>query len=262
MSMYFYEQNRLSENNYFYFQFAKDFSFPLHLHRSFEFIYIRNGQMEIQVGNKKYLLQKNKAAFILPGQLHAYTTQEHSEGFLCIFSTDLVYDFYNYVKGKTAESPIFEFQSDCIEQLIDIDANPFTFKSALYNIVGQFLYNCKLINTTEENLELIEQIISYVQNHFNQQISLKDLSKKLGYHYNYISSYINKSLGTNFRSFVNMFRIDYACKLIEDGQQSFTEIAHQCGFENIRNFNRCFKLIKNCTPSEYANTKRINILDK
>ncbi len=83
--MYFYEQNRSSENNYFYFQFAKDFSFSLHLHRSFEFIYIRNGQMEIQVGNKKYLLQKNKAAFILPGQLHAYTTQEHSEVFYVFF---------------------------------------------------------------------------------------------------------------------------------------------------------------------------------
>lgn len=88
--MYFYEQIRSIGNNYLYFQFDKDFSFPLHLHKSFEFIYVENGNMEIQVGDKTFLLQKNKAALIFPGQLHAYSTKEHSEIF-CVYSQQTLY---------------------------------------------------------------------------------------------------------------------------------------------------------------------------
>lgn len=172
---------------------------------------------------------------------------------MCIFSADFIYDFYNIVKGKATENPTFNFNpNNCIEQLINGNKNSFTVKSALYNIAGQFLNSCTLISSTEDDLELLEHIINYVQENFNKQISLKDLSKKLGYHYNYISSYINKNIGTNFRSLVNMFRIDYACKLLAEGEQTITEISQKCGFENVRSFNRCFKQIQNCTPSKYS----------
>ncbi|MDE6659379.1 MAG: AraC family transcriptional regulator, partial [Eubacterium sp.] len=121
----------------------------------------------------------------------------------------------------------------------------------LYNIAGQFINNCKLTNTTDENLELLEQIISYTQRHFSEQVSLKQLAKKLGYHYNYISSYINENLGTNFRTLVNMFRIDYACELLTKKEHTVTEISQKCGYDNVRSFNRSFKCLQNCTPSEY-----------
>ena len=249
--MYFYEQTRSNEKNYLYCQSDMDFNFPLHLHRSFEFIYVQDGNMNIQIGNQNYLLQKNRAALIFPGQLHAYSTKEYSKSFLCIFSADYIYDFYNSIKGKTAENPTFPFDySNCIEHLVN-HKNSFTVKSALYNIAGQFTNNCKLSDTADENLELLERIINYVQKHFNEQLSLKQLAKKLGYHYNYISSYINENIGTNFRTLVNMFRIDYACELLAKKEYTITEISQKCGFENVRSFNRSFKFSQNCTPSEY-----------
>ena len=251
--MYFYEQIRSNERNYLYCQFDTDFNFPLHLHRSFEFMYVQDGNMNIQIGNKNYSLQKNKAALIFPGQLHAYSTKEYSKSFLCIFSVDYIYDFYNLVKGKTADNPTFLFDSSsCLNQLINSDKNSFTVKSALYNIAGQFRNNCSLTDTADENLELLENIINYVQKHFNEQLSLKQLAKKLGYHYNYISSYINENIGTNFCTLVNMFRIDYACELLTEKKYTVTEISQKCGFENVRSFNRNFKFLHNCTPSEYV----------
>ena len=257
--MYFYEQIRSNERNYLYCQSDTDFNFPLHLHRSFEFIYVQNGNMNIQIGNQNYSLQKNKAALIFPGQLHAYSTKEYSKSFLCIFSADYVYDFYNLIKGKTAENPTFPFDSsDCLNQLINNDKNAFAVKAALYSIAGQFINNCSLMDTADENLELLERIISHIQKHFNEQISLKQLAKKLGYHYNYISSYINENIGTNFRTLVNMFRIDYACELLTKKEHTITEISQKCGFENVRSFNRSFKALQNCTPSEYLKSSENN----
>lgn len=248
--MYFYEQIRSNERNYLYCQSDTNLNFPLHLHRSFEFIYIQDGNMNIQIGKQTFSLQKNEAALIFPGQLHAYATNEYSKSFLCIFSADYVYDFYNLINGKTAENPTFAFEfSNCIEHLKS--NNPFTIKSTLYNIAGQFINNCRLTVTADENLELLERIISHIQKHFNEQISLKQLAKKLGYHYNYISSYINENIGTNFCTLVNMFRIDYACELLTKKKYTVTEISQKCGFENVRSFNRSFKFFQNCTPSEY-----------
>lgn len=252
MKMYFYEQIHSNERNYLYCQYDTDFNFPLHLHRSFEFIYVQEGNMNIQIGNQNYSLQKNKAALIFPGQLHAYSTKKYSKSFLCIFSAYYVYDFYNLVKGKTSENPTFRFDSsDCLEQLISNDKNSFIVKSVLYNIAGQFISNCNLTDTDDKDLETLERIISYIQKHFKEQISLKQLAKKLSYHYNYISSYINENIGTNFRTLVNMFRIDYACELLAEKEYTITEISQKCGFENVRSFNRSFKCIQNCTPSEY-----------
>ena len=207
--------------------------------------------MNIQIGNQIHTLEKNKAALIFPGQLHAGFTKEHSKSFLCIFSADYIYDFYHLIKEKTAENPTFPFYaSNFIEKLTN-NNNSFAIKSVLYNIAEQFINNCELTNTTDENLELLERIISYTQRHFNEKISLKQLAKKLGYHYNYISSYINENLGTNFRTLVNMFRIDYACELLAEKEYTVTEISQKCGFENVRSFNRSFKCLQNCTPSEY-----------
>lgn len=250
--MYFYEQKRSNERNYLYCQFDEDFNFPLHLHNSFEFIYIQDGGMNVQIGSENYMLQKSKAALIFPGQLHAFSTPTHSKSFICIFSADYVYDFYNVIKGKISDNPTFYFEPlNCIEQLSGNTKNSFEIKSALYSIAGQFMSSCSLVKASNDDLELLQNIINYVQENFKEHITLKELSKKLGYHYNYISSYINKSIGTNFRTLVNMFRVDYACKLLAERQYTITEISQKCGFENVRNFNRCFKQIQNCTPKEY-----------
>lgn len=249
--MYFYEQERSNERNYLYCQFDTDFNFPLHMHKSFEFVCVQDGEMQIQIGNRNYSLQKNTATLILPGQLHAYSTAKASKNFLCIFSVDYIYDFYDLIKGKYSENPVFAFESPQYIEKLASCKNPFIVKSVLYDIAGQFINNCNLTDAADDNLELLEKIISYVQKHFQEHITLKQLAKKLGYHYNYISSYINENIGTNFCTFVNMFRIDHACALLSKKEYPVTEIAHQCGFENTRSFNRCFKLMQNCTPSEY-----------
>ena len=249
--MYFYEQIHSNERNYLYCQSNTNFSFPLHLHRSFEFIYVQDGTMNIQIGNQNYSLQKNKAALIFPGQLHAGFTKDHSKSFLCIFSADYIYDFYNLIKGKTAKNPTFPFHSSTFIEQLTSDNNSFVIKSILYNIAGQFINSCSLTDTEDEDFELLGNIINYIQKQFSEQISLKQLAKKLGYHYNYISSYINENIGTNFRTLVNMFRIDYACELLAKKEYTITEISQKCGFENVRSFNRSFKFSQNCTPSEY-----------
>ncbi len=46
-------------------------------------------------------------------------------------------------------------------------------------------------------------------------------------------------------------RLGHASRLLIDTTQSIAEVAYNCGFNNISNFNRLFKKKKGCTPKEF-----------
>ncbi len=47
------------------------------------------------------------------------------------------------------------------------------------------------------------------------------------------------------------YRLERACSLLVHTTQSVTDIALECGFENISYFIRKFREEKGCTPKEY-----------
>ena len=53
--------------------------------------------------------------------------------------------------------------------------------------------------------------------------------------------------------YLNKKRIEYAEKLLVDPELSITEVALQSGFSSLSAFIRMFKLIKDCTPTEFRN---------
>ena len=60
--------------------------------------------------------------------------------------------------------------------------------------------------------------------------------KTIGYDYSYLSSFFNKNFDMDFASFVNKYRIQFACELLKDTNDDVTQIAMKCGFSTIRNF--------------------------
>jgi AraC-like DNA-binding protein len=45
-------------------------------------------------------------------------------------------------------------------------------------------------------------------------------------------------------------RLGHASRMLIETTQTISEIAYDCGFNNISNFNRIFKKKKHCTPKE------------
>lgn len=257
--MFHYERHRSDKAEYLYHQFDTDLSFPPHFHRSLEFVYVEEGEMELQIGGRRHVLrgEGENAALILPAQLHTYSTTRHSKSYLCVFSGDFVYDFYSGVIGKFAPSPVFRLESPNIIALLNTPSvNRYRIKEALYSIVGQFSSQCALENTGDGEANLLERAVSFVQEHFCEPITLKDLSGALGYHYNYLSAYLGEQLGMNFSSFVNLYRVDYACDLLRQNNLPITQIAYRCGFETIRSFNRNFQKVKKTTPQQFRKSLR------
>lgn len=62
----------------------------------------------------------------------------------------------------------------------------------------------------------------------------------------------------DFASFVNKYRIQFACELLKNSDEDVTQIAMKCGFSTIRNFNRVFKNETGQMPKDYRSANNSN----
>ena len=56
-----------------------------------------------------------------------------------------------------------------------------------------------------------------------------------------------------FYKYLNTRRIAYSEKLLLDPQINVTEVAIRSGFNSISAFMRMFKIVRNCTPTQFRN---------
>jgi len=78
----------------------------------------------------------------------------------------------------------------------------------------------------------------------------------IGYEYYYLSRNFKKITGTNFRDLLNQYRIESAKSMLLDNHVkalNITDIAHKCGFQCLRTFNRVFKIYTGIEPRQFQN---------
>lgn len=87
------------------------------------------------------------------------------------------------------------------------------------------------------------------------ELTLVDLSGRLGVHSNYLSQVINEMEGVNFYDYINLLRVEEFKRLAlvpENQKYTLLALAFECGFNSKSAFNRCFKKATDISPSEYV----------
>lgn len=256
--MLLYEKERSKGEQYLYHQFDTDLNFPLHMHRSFEYVYVEDGELQITLDGREFTIHAGEIAVIAPNRLHSYRTPVRSSSYLCVFSLDYCYDLYTFMLDKETQTPVFRLEDPgVIAQLSAPDNNLFCIKSALYAVAGQFL-SCRTFRRRESGGDsaLPETVIGWLQQHFREPISLKDLAAYTGYHYNYLSAWLHRQMNIGFSALVNEYRVDLASDLLKQTDLPVIEIAGRCGFETVRTFNRSFLRLRGITPTEFRKDRQ------
>ncbi|WP_296635673.1 AraC family transcriptional regulator [Polaribacter sp.] len=105
------------------------------------------------------------------------------------------------------------------------------------------------------------KVQSYIFKNFNQDISLVQAANIAHMNPSAFSRYFKHINRKTFTKYVSEIRIGYACKLLIENKFNISEICYESGFKNISNFNRQFKIIMKCTPSEYLKNYKTQLLD-
>lgn len=83
-------------------------------------------------------------------------------------------------------------------------------------------------------------------------LSLENLAQMLSITPHQLSEFMNERLGTNFRNYINSYRIEEAKKiLVTESDKNILAICYDVGFNSKSTFNQCFKKYTNKTPSEF-----------
>jgi AraC-like DNA-binding protein len=104
---------------------------------------------------------------------------------------------------------------------------------------------------TEANRKRIEMVHRYVRQNLAGEINQAEASRLVGLTPPAFSRFFRRATGQTFVGFVNILRINEVCRTISEGNECITNIAMNCGYNNIANFNRQFLALKGMNPSQY-----------
>lgn len=96
-------------------------------------------------------------------------------------------------------------------------------------------------------------ICNYIDLHFTDKITLEEVADMAGFSKYHFARLFKEFTSHSFYQYVTQRRIQYASRLLLYPHLSITEIAMDCGFTNLSTFTRMFKIIKQCSPTEYRN---------
>ena len=243
----------------------ENIGFLAHWHKEIELIYVRSGSCRLSITDINFTAHAGDLAVCESGQIH-YSDSHHMDNSLdfIIFDTSIL--------GPLFENPHFAHPlvtkeelkryglSSRLTSLIDTvseeleERKPY-YQEIVISSLKTFWFLLKRCHPRAEASSVpdnrrtrmladFQSLLSYLEDHYADNITLEYAAASM----NFSTGYFSK---INFVTYLNLVRIEHAVHQLRSTQQKFTDIALNCGFNNIRTFNRVFKEITGCTPSEF-----------
>lgn len=139
----------------------------------------------------------------------------------------------------------------------------FTLLNLLCNATAyEYLSSEGFINSfNQKDTNNLKQVYEYIFKNFDEPIQLKEVAEIARMNPAAFSRFFKKIHKKTFTRYLNEIRIGYACKLLIEEKHKIIAVCFDCGFTNISNFNRQFKLIRGMTPTQFQKFYKNNHLN-
>jgi len=99
--------------------------------------------------------------------------------------------------------------------------------------------------------QIVDEIDQCIKSYNDEALTLRRLSRKLGYSEFYTTRKFKEISGMAFREYLRQRKLAFALKEVRDNQKSLLDIAFDYGFSSHEAFTRAFKQMYGVAPSEY-----------
>lgn len=253
-------------------------SFLWHWHPEIELTWIISGEIEYHVNEQTYFLKEGEGLFGNSSTLHSGFMKDGQEcSYLSItFHPRFLYGYENsilqtkYVDFITTNELWASLQLDkntswhkeilqdmqTIYELSNVLPNDFELQvHLLLTKIWQrlYLYFTSLPeNETKsvQHLQRLREIISYIQGHYDQDISLDDVASSVNICKSECCRFFKKHMNMTIFDYILLLRIQNSIPLLKRFD-SVTEVASMVGFSSPSYYTQIFKRYMKCTPREY-----------
>lgn len=165
------------------------------------------------------------------------------------------------INGGAPYREVFTIQFQYAKELLHLE-NIEQVCDWFHDVVHQFLEQVQG-NHNEKMLKSVQQALTYINQHFPEEITLESVANEVHLSPNYFSNIFKKTTGFTFIEYLTNLRIDKAKLLLMDLNCTIYQIASEIGYSTPRYFSRVFKTNTGMTPSEFRNTLLVtNISDR
>lgn len=234
-----------------------------HIHQFSELVFVMDGVLDAVIDGKEYSIHPGEIAVITPFQMHGFSSKDTAKFYMCVFTNNCVPNyhvdvefFHNRENSVFVATDAIKVQiAEMLEEIhhplsVSDDVVPRKIKALFYSVFSEFVTDNKAVLSNKKN-NVLSSIFLYINEHYKEKITLKTVSKALGYNPKYLSQCLSALPDMSFPTILNSLRIDHAKNLLLNSDFKIIDIAYECGFENEQSFHRTFLKLSGMTPGKY-----------
>jgi len=252
-------------------------NYSLHWHNAVEIIMPMEGGYHVTAGKNSYPLAAGDILIIPAGELHALEAPLEGVRLILLFELSLLSQLHHFPNLLPLLSSPLYFAAQKNDLFYE------TQKKLLLDIYGEYMKNdsfsefriysfiLQLLaeigrNHIRQNTELptfsphkqleymnkFNIVFQYINTHYTEPITLEQAAGVACFSKYHFSRLFKQYTGTTFYDYLTLRRIRRAEELLSSSRYSIIDVALASGFSSTASFNRAFKKLKNCTPTEYC----------
>ncbi len=249
-----------------------------HIHDTIELIYVTKGSFRVSRNNTEHLLHEGDLILFCSNDIHHIIAGDEERSQYCVVKarTSLLFQISN--EGGTA-LPILRFAISSLGYCTlwhkeDLQRSPIltamsrllgevqgnrNFKEfAIRLAVSELLLAILREDAKEESTSPLPHeyelsrafydAVFYIRRNYAGDIDERRLAAEMNISYSYFSRCFKRILGKSFKEYLNQTRVDHAEQLLLTTNKSVTEVAAECGYNNVSYFISVYKQLKGYTP--------------
>lgn len=258
---------------------------PWHWHEELEAVVIERGQTLVAVGNEKYIIRAGEGFVINSGILHGCWDWEHSG---CLYhslvfhprlvggSLDSVF-YQTYVQPLTRNHtmPSIHLKPEIPWQQAALRAIEAAWQAGVQEPFG---YEFKMRSALSELVLLlrenvpstqhqpgskavrdgsrIKEMLQFIHTHCAEDLNTREIARVAAISESECLRCFRSTIGITPIQYVRQYRIQKAVELLSGTDLRISDIALQCGFQDVSYFAKTFRELKGCAPGAFRKNKQ------
>lgn len=249
--------------------------YEMHFHSAVEVIIPLQGEVLVYAEEQEYHVQAGEVIIIPTGCTHGLHMGEGGERELLLFEPNGAFTLKEFSAFRqmmakpiylVAEHPCTERVRAVFFEIIQMHRSGSVLRNLhnyahlmeIYAILGEDYLNSAAtpaeVNALNRQLsgeDPFNRALDYLGKNYMDEVTLDSLAAYAGFSRYTLSRMFRQHTGETFTQYLSRRRVDMATELLAGTRMPVTQVALQCGFNSIATFNRVFRDIKGCTPTQY-----------
>ncbi|QHQ60269.1 helix-turn-helix domain-containing protein [Anaerocolumna sedimenticola] len=243
-----------------------------HWHRSIELLLVLSGDLEVLVEDEQFTLKENDLILINSNQVHETYSKDcvliALQVRLSMFHMDWLNSenvFFQCNSCIQGNNEHFDYIREIIAKLIELNTSTVSCNQLLcfsyvcrliYELLRHFKAEQPSVIRTQKQMERLQNIIEYIENNFNREITLNELAGTVYLSPSYLSHFFEKNMNISITNYLTKIRIEHSIDFLLNTDYSIEKIAELCGFSNPRSYASFFRKQYNKLPSQFRKEKK------